>query len=179
MAEPRARSVPTSFIKILTFLEHAGEVAEHERLSDSAAVKNMMQECNLRLGASPLRQRRQAMLLPIAIVESMDAWFRVVKLWAGMRFNDTQGVPAYTMSFDDSLLQGEMHRSKAFGAGKRLGILGFYVSKQAWLVEQDRLKFGWRRDCPGVTSCCLLQMPSRMVFFEGWQLTLWSQRYHR
>ena len=134
------------------------------------------------------------MLLPIAIVESMEklvtdeavtpylriyAWFRLVKLWAGMRFNDTQGVPAHTMSFDDSLLKGEIHRSKIFGAGKRLGILGFYVSKQAWLVEQDRLKFGWRRDCPGVTSCCLLQMPSRMVFFEGWQLTLWSQRYHR
>eukprot|EP00435_Cladocopium_sp_Y103_P017366 s1708_g4.t1 len=159
LAEPCARSVPTSFFKTLMFLEHAGEVPEHERLCDSAAVRNMMEECNMRLEACTLRQRRQAILLPIALVESMErlvtdeaatpylriyAWFRLVKLWAGMRFNDTQGVPAHTMSFDDSLLKGEIHRSKTSGAGKRLGILGFYVSKQAWLIEQEWLKVGWQ-----------------------------------
>ena len=36
-----------------------------------------------------------------------------------------------------------MHKSKTSGAGKKLGILHFHVSKHAWLRDSNWLKTGW------------------------------------
>ena len=72
------------------------------------------------------------------------AWFRLVKLWTGMCFNDTQGVTSSTLKMEEQGLHREIHRSKTFGAGKRVGILGIYVNKQAWIKDGAWLETGWK-----------------------------------
>ena len=102
--EPCAKSAPEAAFKTLMFLEFAGEVEEGNLFHRSAAVKNALEEAQLRLASAEMRPSRQARLIPLAIIEAMEdmvlcddrlpfvrayAWFRLVKLWTGMRFDDT------------------------------------------------------------------------------------------
>eukprot|EP00438_Fugacium_kawagutii_P025747 Skav221043 [mRNA] locus=scaffold1448:250657:252750:+ [translate_table: standard] len=159
LEEPCARSVPESFYKTLMFLEHAGEVADGSRLSDSEAVKNMLEECRLQLESTELRAKRKARIIPVKVITAWEAfvmdeesccylraflWYKLVKLWTGMRYDDTRGVPNSTMSMGDECLVGEIHKSKTSGAGKRVNILKFYVSKKAWLLHRGWLETGWK-----------------------------------
>ena len=72
------------------------------------------------------------------------AWFRLVKLWTGMRFDDTKGTPNRTMELKKWGLKGVIHRSKTFGPGKRIILLPFYVNREVWLSEKEWLMVGWR-----------------------------------
>ena len=48
------------------------------------------------------------------------AWFRLVKLWTGMRFDDTKGTPNRTMELLEFGLKGIINRSKTSDPGKRV-----------------------------------------------------------
>lgn len=52
------------------------------------------------------------------------AWLRLIKLWTGMRFDDTKGVPNRTLELSV--------------------LLPFYISRQAWIMEKDWLETGWK-----------------------------------
>ena len=77
------------------FLEYAGEVNEAEFIHRSSAVRNAIEETQLRFASREIRPSRQALLIPLAIVEAMEemvvcddakpfsrayAWFRLVKI---------------------------------------------------------------------------------------------------
>ena len=70
--EPCARSAPEAAYKTLMFLEYAGEVEESEFVHKSSAVRNAIEEAHTRLAAVELRPSRQALILPLAIVEAME-----------------------------------------------------------------------------------------------------------
>ena len=157
--EPCARSFPESAYKSLMFLEYAGEVPESDQLCRSPAVKNALEEAALRLQSVELRPTKNALLLPVALIMAWEthvcdeqetnysriyAWFRLVKLWTGMRFDDTKGTPNRTLEMTEFGLKGIINRSKTSGPGKRIILLPIYVSKEAWLVEREWLIVGWR-----------------------------------
>ena len=157
--EPCAKSAPEAAFKTLMFLEFAGEVEEGNLFHRSAAVKNALEEAQLRLASAEMRPSRQARMIPLAIIEAMEdmvlcddrlpfvrayAWFRLVKLWTGMRFDDTRGTPNRSIELRDSHLVGVIHKSKTSGPGKRVLLLPFYVSKDAWVSRYNWLEVGWR-----------------------------------
>ena len=72
------------------------------------------------------------------------AWFRLVKVWAGLRFDDTRGTPNRSMELRDSHLVGIIHKSKTSGPGKRILLLPFYVSREAWVSRYNWLEVGWK-----------------------------------
>eukprot|EP00435_Cladocopium_sp_Y103_P061321 s228_g23.t1 len=157
--EPCAKSTPVSVYKTFMFLEFAGEVPEAAQQHRAPPVQNSIEEAKVALESSQLRPKRQANLLPLTVIAAWEeqvcdsdtpsyvrcyAWYRLVKLWSGMRFNDTQGVLNKTMKSTEYGLYGEIHRSKTSGPGKKLAILPFYVNKAAWICKQDWLGVGWR-----------------------------------
>lgn len=158
LTEPCSRTSLDSFYATLMFLEFAGEVPDGERLSEHGSLKNMLEEAKLQLESVSLKEKRQAKLMPVMLIASMErlvtdeaasnyvrayCWYRLVKVWSGMRFNDTQGVPASSMYLSGEGLAGEIHKSKTSGAGKKLGILHVHVSTHAWLRDSNWLKTGW------------------------------------
>ena len=161
--EPCARSFPESIYKTLMFLEHAGEVPEQDQICRSAAVKNALEEASHRLQAIEQKTaKRQAALLPVAVIVAWEdhaldesasnysriyAWFRLVKLWTGMRFDDTKGAPSGTLEMREWGMKGIIDRSKTSGPGKKIVHLPFYVNKEAWLYDGRWLMTGWKIWC--------------------------------
>ena len=144
--EPCARSYPESVFKTLMF-EHAGEVPEHDQICRSAAVKNALEEAAHTLQSVESKRARKALLLPVALIVAWEsyildednprypriyAWFRLIKLWSGMRFDDAKGTPNRTMEMFDWGLKGVINRSKTSGPGKRVVLLPFYINKVGW-----------------------------------------------
>ena len=130
--EPCAKSAPEAAYKTLMFMEFAGEVEESALLHRSSAVRNAIEEAQMRLASSEIRPSRKALLLPLAVVMAMEdmvvaddrvpfsrayAWYRLVKIWAGLRFDDTKGTPNRSMELRDSHLVGIIHKSKTSGPG--------------------------------------------------------------
>ena len=157
VSESCARTAPVSAYKTLMFLEFAGEVEEGNQLHRSPSVQNALEETKVALEKN-VRERKQAHILPAAVVAGMEtavmddqaqeyvrayAWYRLIKTWAGLRFHDTQGVPNHTLEMTPEGLKGEIHRSKTSGPGKKVSILKFYVSTDAWIHCRDWLSAGW------------------------------------
>ena len=155
--EPCAKSAPEAAYKTLMFMEFAGEVNETEFIHKSSAVRNALEEAQVRLASVELKPARQALMLPLAIVIAMEAivmdddrlpfprayaWFRLVKLWAGLRFDDTKGTPNRSIELRENHLVGIIHKSKTSGPGKRILLLPFYVSKEAWVSHPKWLEVG-------------------------------------
>ena len=55
-----------------------------------------------------------------------------------------RGVPNRTLELSEACLKGVIHRSKTSGPGKRVVLLPFYISRQAWIMEKDWLEVGWK-----------------------------------
>lgn len=134
--EPYSRTFPESIYKTLMFLEHAGEVPEVNQMCRTAAVKNALEAAidgdqaietgfvdpggrDRGLGVTTTGKSNYAKIY---------AWFRLVKLWSGMRFDDTKGTPNRSMD----------------AINKRIVLLPFYVSKPAWLKKENWLSEGWK-----------------------------------
>ena len=121
VAEPCSRTFPVSCLKTLMFMEYAGEVKEADMASRAPSVQNALEESKLALEAVEFKPTKKANIMLVAMVEAMEemvcceeranyvwgyAWYRLFKLWTGMRFNDTQGIPARTMELGDFCLRG-------------------------------------------------------------------------
>ena len=156
--EPCGRSVPGSVFKTFIFMEVAGEVEEKDQMSRSPAVKNVLEEIAVRLEGSAPRFARKAWHLPVAVVKAMEAavldpeltrfvrgyaWFRLVKLWAGLRFSDTKGLPYNSMKMEDHGLSGVLAVTKTTGPGKKVALLKMFISREAWLIDGRWLEEGW------------------------------------
>ena len=164
-AEPCGRTVHASCLKSLLFLESAGELSEADKVSRHPAIRNSLEELALELSDKDLRGKRQACQLLVTQVCAMErlvvsgkgprfirafAWFRLFKLWGCLRYSDTEGMPAKSVSLEHRGLCARLDRTKTSGPGKKLEVLFAYVSKDAWLVEADWLSCGWpSRDLEG------------------------------
>ena len=130
--EPCARSAPEAAYKTLMFMEYAGEVDEGDFIHRSSGVRNALEEAQLRLASVEIKPSRKALLLPLAVIIAMEemvvdddampfsrayAWYRLVKVWAGLRFDDTRGTPNRSMELRDNHLVGIIHKSN-IGAGE-------------------------------------------------------------
>lgn len=156
--EPCGRTVPGSIFKTFIFMEVAGEVEIEDQMNRSMAVKNVLEEISMRLEGTEPRFAKKAWHLPVSVVKALEeavmdqeltrfvrgyAWYRLVKLWAGLRFSDTKGLPFGSLKMEDHGLSGVLMVTKTTGPGKKVAMLKVYVSREAWLTEGRWLEEGW------------------------------------
>ena len=141
----------------LSFMERGGGVpsaaALHKNPILIAAVNDIKGA-----GAVAMKGRGQAPRLPIQIVVALErlvmltgaaryvrmyAWFRLVKVWGTLRFDDHRGLVPSTMSMRSDGMHGTLERTKTSGLGKARQHLPLFVAKGAALSDPDWLAVGW------------------------------------
>ena len=158
-SEPCGRSVPLSILKTLIFMEHAAEIPVQQQLNKQPAIKNAMEEVTLMLEKSGPGERRQAKMLPIAVIAAMEeavvdthlanyvrsyAWYRLLKVWGAMRYHDTLGVDFRSIRLDEHGLVCTLKRTKTTGPGKKVSPVKVFVGFDAWIQESSWLSEGWK-----------------------------------
>ena len=159
LEEPCGRSVPLSIVAAVRFLEAAAEVPMEKRLSENPILQNFMSEIS-KSGWWATRTRTSANRLLLAVVFCWEflvmeesqrayirlfAWFKLVKLWAMLRWNDTMGIPAARLQYVKKKgLVGEIVRSKTTGIGRRIEVQQFSVAEEAWFLAEGWLREGYK-----------------------------------
>ena len=160
LEEPCGKSVPRSIWSTIRFLEQAAELGEAGRISTSQSLRNFFDEVSRHpTWADGSKTRTSANRLVVRVVLGWEeivvkaeekkyvrvfAWFKLVKLWAALRWDDTMGIPPASLEMvKNKGLKGKIVRSKTSGEGRRIEVQEFYVSIGCWLERQDWLKEGW------------------------------------
>ena len=161
--EPCARTVPVSAYKTLLFMEAAAEIPQWERISSSPTVVNVLEEINLQMESQESRPTKKAKQLLVTQVMAMErvvmdtdanrfirgySWYRLFKLWTGMRYADTLGLHMETLRDDQSGVWATLMKTKTTGPGKRILQCKVYISSEAFLAERRWLSTGlevWKK----------------------------------
>ena len=161
--EPCGRTIPNSIYKTLMFMENAGEVEPDKQLWRSPAIKNVLEEINMQLGDKGGGFVKRAWHLPVRIIMELEevvmtveasafarcyAWFRLIKLWTGMRFSDTCGLAEGSMELHTYGWTAVLTRTKTSGPGKRVVHLRVWVHMECWIRKVHWLETGydlWKR----------------------------------
>ena len=156
--EPCGKSVPGSIYKTLLFMENAGEWPVKDQVARAACVKNALEEINMQLAELAPRFTRKAWHLPVKVIMALEdgvmntrwesyrriyCWYRLVKVWTGMRFSDTCGLENNTMELNRYGLTGVLKKTKTTGPGKKVQLLRVWVSHECWLVQEEWLEEGF------------------------------------
>ena len=70
------------------------------------------------------------------------AWYRLVRFWSSMRFDDHRGLVPTAMTLRSGSLRGTLVRTKTTGAGKRQEQLFINVGVEAFVCEPTWLATG-------------------------------------
>ena len=155
--EPCARTVPSSIVGALSFIEKAGCVPMEVRLSSDGLVISTMEYLTVALSRGTAPTKKSAMVL-LGIVMSLElyvvdearpqycrgvAWLRLVKIWASLRFDDTLGIRPELMVLTASGLEAQLERTKTSGPGRKVRWLSFFVSARASITGVPWLKTGF------------------------------------
>ena len=158
--EPCGRTVPAAVLQSLAFFERGGGVDPAHQLSRHPALGAAAAELAMTLGQGSAGHRGSARRYPAAVVAAWEAhvlrldvapyhrayaWWKAVKVWASLRFDDHRGlVPAGLTWADDKGLAGTLTRTKTTGRGKRVENLPLFVSCDAFLHDPAWLPTGFQ-----------------------------------
>ena len=139
-------------------MENAGEFSAEEQLGKTAAVKNVLEEISMQLAEAAPKFAKRAWHLPVKVVEALEefvldcsresyprvyAWFRLIKLWTGMRFSDSLGMDHRTLEWKSFGLTAVLSRTKTSGPGKKVSLLRIWISKECWLFNETWISTGF------------------------------------
>eukprot|EP00435_Cladocopium_sp_Y103_P049064 s1069_g14.t1 len=156
--EPCGRTVPGSIFKTLLFMENAGEFPVEQQLGRSPAIKNVLEEISMQLAERAPKFTRKAWHFPVKVVLTLEemvldcklesyvrcyAWYRLIKLWSGMRFSDTQGMDHKTLEWQSHGVTAVLTRTKTTGPGKKISLLRIWVSQDCWLQDETWISTGY------------------------------------
>ena len=180
--EPCGRTVPGSIFKTLLFMENAGEFPLEEQLGRSPAVKNVLEEINLQLSEEAPQFAKKAWHLPLKVVICLEgmvldyglesyvrcyAWYRLIKLWSGMRFSDTQGMDHKSLEWRAHGITAVLTRTKTTGPGKKVSLLRIWISKECWVHDETWISTGFElwlklsQECGVMDRDFMLPAPNR------------------
>lgn len=155
--EPCGKSIPGSIFKTLMFMENAAEVPVEDQICRKPALKNVLEEINAQLGELDSRFTKRAWHLPVKLVESMEdmvmdvtmpryircySWYRLVKVWACMRFSDTMGLAFKTLEWEPNGLTAVLTKTKT-GPGKKVALMRIFVCSKDWIKRDMWLPTGY------------------------------------
>ena len=107
VADAKGRPALCRAVFALGFMEKAGGVLEHDRVSNSPLLKAALEELTLQLTGGVARPVRKAPQVPVALLFAFEkvvvdvnelpfvrtfAWWRLVRAWGSLRFDDHRGL---------------------------------------------------------------------------------------
>ena len=163
-------SIPLAVSTAVARFERTAGTPEEEQLMSQTFPQIVMKELTKRLeqNAPPVRRAPRWLGCFVAPMETLVidgavpfevrvcAWFKLVKLWTSMRFDDAAHLKTSELRFYDGQLLGMLHQSKTSGAGKRVRELPLFIAKDAYVVHDDWLAVGF--------DLIKLQMPRDRVY---------------
>ena len=153
------KSVLQRAVFALAFMEASGGIMEASRLSKNPLITSALEEPVLRSAGDVTHATSKAPQLPVGfwiafeqLVMSdvalgyvrMYAWFRLVKVWGSLRFDDHRGALPKLLEFSAAGLMGTLVRTKTSGAGRKREELYVHVSAGAFILVASWLEVGWR-----------------------------------
>ena len=153
---PVPRSLPGSLAASLSFLEKIGGVLESQMFSKQqiwlaqiASLTRDAQVNNTEVKRAP--QPFIAMIISLELYVKSGrpkyrralAWLKLVRIWATMRSDDTQGIDVRRLTLSGMGLSGVLTQTKTTGAGKKVLEVMFYVIRQASFTGLDWLQEGF------------------------------------
>ena len=158
--EPCGRATLRSIWGALLFFERLAAQVEGERLS-ADPILILLHEGHL--ASAPARAdggtaRKQAPRYPVAILASLGrlviqgdaprtlrmlAWWKLVQVWACLRFDDHRGLVPARISLGARGLEATLSRSKTTGPDKKVTERPVRVACTAFVVEAAWLRVGW------------------------------------
>mmetsp|Transcript_25222 Transcript_25222/g.40376 ORF Transcript_25222/g.40376 Transcript_25222/m.40376 type:complete len:674 (+) Transcript_25222:59-2080(+) len=175
--EPCGHTVPTAILSMIGFLETVGGIPSAKCLATHPTVKAMADDLRLELLANSPRPVTKASCLAVAFLLAWEskvadesevfyvrilAWVKLVRVWAALRSSDLLGISPRDIVMKNGNLRGMITQSKTTGKGKKVGVLFFHVSGNAWLRNSEWLSQGWILFQESATDrTCLLPLPSK------------------
>ena len=153
-----ARSVPRAVSMALQFFEACGAVRVDDRISSHPLVVNAIKDMERELALGSTRAKRRAPHYHGSVVAALEravldhalqpykrvfCWWKLVRLWASLRFDDILHVRPQDVAFTDVGLSLTSHSTKATGAGKKVELVQGYVSVAAFIEVEGWLKVGY------------------------------------
>ena len=149
-------SVPLSVSKGVAWFEKVAGLEEEERFTSEPLVDLVVRDLLKKLeDAAPPRKRAPRLLSSfMAPLEDLvmdlkkddrlraGAWFKLVKVWASLRFDDAARLRLDMVKSYDGKFSGILRRTKTTGGGKRVKELPFHVSAEAWVSRPEWLATG-------------------------------------
>ena len=186
-AEGAARGVYKTLLTTLNFFEAAGEVEAPDRLSSrqslaNAALEAAAQKAREADAAGETRDKHQAPALPLVLVVHLErvvldlrrpvyqrafAWYRLVRHWSSLRFDDTLGLSPQAIQQRARGILAILRRTKTSGPDKQRQALPAFLSQHAW-VEAEWLQVGlelWTSEEHGLgfKRDYLLSLPDKLL----------------
>jgi hypothetical protein len=161
LEEPCSRSVPQGILSMISFLEKCGGVESPDSLAGKSVIRKAFDQAEMIL-AEGCPVPKKANMFPLLLVVAMElavmdectpryirclAWFRLTKLWASMRFDDTLGLAPSSFRMHETHLEGILQRTKSSGAGRKVRWLSIYIDKGATLSGEPWLERGYELWC--------------------------------
>ena len=150
------RWMPQQVSSALSFLESAGSVPAHLRVSESPFWKNAVANTEMTLQQGAPDTQKAPALIPIVIIalelyvlsdqpkyKRALAWVRLVRTWTAMRSDDTRGLVPRTLTLRDGILQGRLERTKSSGPGRIAKWLPIFVTEACFLAHPRWLAEGF------------------------------------
>ena len=153
------RSAIGRAVQALNFMEKAGGLPEPRWLSQHPLVKATHNELLVTMASGATRATRKAPQMPCLLMLKFEgfvvddslqlywrlfAWYRLLRVWACLRFDDHRGLLPSSLRLVGGSLRGTLVRSKTTGAGKRREELYLHVDRMAYILESSWLEVGWR-----------------------------------
>ena len=155
-AEGAARTAYQNLLDALAFFETAGEAKAADWLHKLPALTGAAKEATAQRARDQEADRsrpsqRQAPPLLVALVVALEqavgeeqrpvfercyAWYRLLRHWASLRYDDTAGLPPQTLELRLRGLVGVLQRTKTSGADKKMSCLPIFVAKEAYIHEE-------------------------------------------
>ena len=165
------RWIPQQVSSALSFLENAGSVPAHLRVSESPFWKNTVANTEMTLQQGAPDTQKAPALIPIVIIalELYDlfdqpkykrelAWVRLVKTWTAMRSDDTRGLVSRTLTLRKGILQGRLERTKSSGPSRLAKWFPIFVTEACFLAHP-----GWLAESFEILAVRGVRLPEGLL----------------
>jgi hypothetical protein len=155
--EGSSRSAAWDLMGALRFLERGGGVRADQALHLDPAVAAAVAEARQAPSKQDCRERKVAPQLFVAIVEALErhvvdlqepeytrmyAWWRLLKVYGTLRFDDHRGLLPESLELGTEGLVGKLARTKTSGRGKAKETLPLWVASAAAFSGEPWLSVG-------------------------------------
>ena len=143
-----SRTHPRAVISTLNLFETTGGVKAEDRIATNALVTSTvadLERCGLDVPVSIVAAfEDQVCNVKMPEYKRIYAWWKLVRVWECMRYDDILHVDPKTITEDGDSVCFLLASTKTTGAGRRVEIIFAFVFRKASLRHMDCLEVGWK-----------------------------------